>query len=292
MLNRCKYLLILFCACCFNIEARSLDDILESQYIVIAVYDDYAPFSERKGDVATGIDIDIAQKIALSLGVELRLKWMTAGETTDDDLRNHIWKGHYLDRTVADVMLRVPYDRAYSQKRDDVGLLAHELVHMFGPYHTESWQIVFNQERLPDVPTMALFQYHKIGAEIDSIPHFYLTSAFRGGLREQTRQYDNLVLAIKGMKDTEVDAVMGLRSQISYLHSQLDTQQYRLAENAFPLIGKQKWDIGMAVKTDYRALGYAVGDVVSALVRNGEMQKIFKKYAAIYEKPTYYQEIE
>lgn len=292
MLKRCKYVFVLLSVLCFNLEARSLDDILESQYIVIAVYDDYAPFSERKGDNSFGIDIDIAKKIADDLGVALRLKWMTAGETTDDDLRNHIWKGHYLDRTVADVMLRVPYDRAYSQKRDDVGLLAHELVHMFGPYHTESWQIVFNQKQLPDVPTMALFQYHKIGAEIDSIPHFYLTSAFRGGLREQTRQYDNLILAIDGMQKTEVDAVMGLRSQISHLHSKLDPQQYRLAENAFPLIGKQKWDIGMAVKTDYRALGYAVGDVISAMVRNGEMQKVFAKYSAIYEKPTYYQEIE
>ena len=69
----CKYFLILFSVWCFNIEARSLDDILESKFIVIAVYDDYAPFSERKGEVASGIDIDVAQKIADNLGVSLRL---------------------------------------------------------------------------------------------------------------------------------------------------------------------------------------------------------------------------
>jgi hypothetical protein len=48
----------------------------------------------------------------------------------------------------------------------------------------------------------------------------------------------------------------------------------------------------MAVKTDYRALGYAVGDVISAMVRSGEMQNVFAKYSATYEKPTYYKEIE
>lgn len=285
---KCKLLALLLSVTCCWVQARSLDDILESQFIVIAVYNDYLPFSKNIDGQATGIDVDIAKHIAKELGVELRLKWMNADETTEDDLRNHIWKGHYLERTVADVMLRVPYDRAYSQKRDDVGLLVHELVHMFGPYHTETWKIVFNSKRLEDVPTMAVFQYHNIGAEIDSIPHFYLMSAFRGGMREKTKQYDSLALAVSGMQQEEVDAVMGLRSEISFLHHKLDQTQFKLAENAFPLLGKQKWDIGMAVKSDYRALGYAVEDVVSAMVLSGKMADIFAQYNVIYEQPTYY----
>ncbi len=271
-----------------TLHARSLDDIKESQYIVIAVYSDYLPFSAQVDGEAVGIDVDIARHIASELAVELRLKWMTADETTEDDLRNNIWKGHYLDRTKADVMMRVPYDKDYSLKRDDVGLLVHELVHMFGPYHTETWKIIFNQKKLEAVPTMALFQYHPIGVEIDSIPQFYLSSAFRGSMRNNTHQFNTIALAVQGMQDEKVDAVMGLRSQISALHHNLDPNQYLLAENAFPLLGKQKWDIGLAVQTDFRVLAYEVGDIISAMMMDESMTKIFKKHHVIFEQPAYY----
>ena len=271
-----------------TLHARSLDDIKESQYIVIAVYSDYLPFSAQVDGEAVGIDVDIARHIASELAVELRLKWMTADETTEDDLRNNIWKGHYLDRTKADVMMRVPYDKDYSLKRDDVGLLVHELVHMFGPYHTETWKIIFNQKKLEAVPTMALFQYHPIGVEIDSIPQFYLSSAFRGSMRNNTHQFNTIALAVQGMQDEKVDAVMGLRSQISALHHSLDPNQYLLAENAFPLLGKQKWDIGLAVQTDFRVLAYEVGDIISAMMMDESMTKIFKKHHVIFEQPAYY----
>jgi polar amino acid transport system substrate-binding protein len=280
----------------FFAHARSLDDIIESKYIVIAVYNDYLPFSAKVAGEPVGIDVEIASVIAASLNVELRLKWMTADESSEDDLRNNLWKGHFLDKTKADLMLRVPYDKDYKLKRDDVGLLVHEQVHMFAPYHTETWKIVFDTARLEAVPTMALFQYHPIGVEIDSIPQFYLMSAFRGSMRENTRQFDTLDLAVQGMVNAEVDAVMGLRSQITSLHHQLKSStsqkssQYQLANNAFPLLGKQKWDIGMAVHTDFRALGYSVGDIVFAMIDDGRMANIFAKHHAHFEIPTYYSE--
>lgn len=281
--------LCLLSLCVANVtHARSLDDINESKYIVIAVYDNYLPFSARVEGVPSGIDVDIATHIAKTMNVELRLKWMTADESTEDDLRNNLWKGHFLDKTKADLMLRVPYDKDYTLKRDDVGLLVHEQVHMFAPYHTETWKIVFDQSRLVDVPTMALFQYHPIGVEIDSIPQFYLMSAFRGSMAKNTRQFDTLALAVKGMQATKVDAVMGLRSQITAFHHTLDPKQYQLANNSFPLLGKQKWDIGMAVQTDYRALGYEVGDIVGAMVKDGTLAKIFAAHHSEYEVPAYY----
>lgn len=269
-------------------QARTLDDIQDSKFIVIAVYNDYLPFSAKINGEAVGIDVDIAEHIAKTLQVELRLKWMTADESTEDDLRNNLWKGHFLDKTKADLMLRVPYDKDYSLKRDDVGLLVHEQVHMFAPYHTETWKIVFDQSRLADVPTMALFQYHPIGVEIDSIPQFYLMSAFRGSMAKNTKQFNTLALAVAGMQAGQVDAVMGLRSQISALHHTLDAKQYKLANNAFPLLGKQKWDIGMAVQTDYRALGYEVGDIVSAMIQDGTLSAIFTQHHVEYEVPAYY----
>lgn len=91
------------------------------------------------------------------------------------------------------------------------------------------------------------------------------------------------------MQDAKVDAVMGLRSQISHLFASLPKDEYKLSSNAFPLIGKQKWDIGMAVHNNFRALAYATGDVITELIMSGEMQKIFAKHHTIYEMPAYYQ---
>lgn len=270
------------------VDARPYDDIKESGKIVIAVYENFPPYSFMQGGEPAGVDVDIAKEIAKAFDVELELLWMTSGETTEDDLRNYLWKGHIIHKFKADLMMRAPYDRDYSLKRDDVGLLVHELVHMFAPYQSESWQIVHNSERLPDVPTMSMFQYHKIGVENDTVPFFYLTGAFNGRFREKTINYVNIQDAVSAMQAGDVDAVMGMRTQVSWAHSKLDPKNYKLAKNAFPLIGKQKWDIGIAVHNDYRALSYAAGDVITELLLEGKMQKIFDKYDATLEIPEYY----
>ncbi|MCI2282803.1 transporter substrate-binding domain-containing protein [Colwellia sp. MSW7] len=273
---------------CATASARSYDDIIESNEIVVAVYNDFAPFSYQENGQEKGIDIDVAKHIAKQLGVALRFRWVTADENVEDDLRNNLWKGHYLNRNVADLMLRVPYDKKYSELRDDIGERVHAQVHMFSPYHTEAWKIAFNNKRIDDVSTMAVFQYHNIGVEIDSIPQFYLMSAFNGRMRGKTKQFASMALAMIAMQKHEVDAVMGLRSQISYYQHQLASTNYQLATNAFPMIGKQQWDIGMAVKSDYRQLGYVIGDIVEAMIKKGLMKDIFRHYNAIYQVPSLY----
>jgi polar amino acid transport system substrate-binding protein len=275
----------IFCVTAFS---RSYDDIIESDEIVIAVYSDFQPFSYIDNGKEKGVDVDLAHIIAKKLGVKLRLRWMTADENADDDLRNNLWKGHFLNRTVADLMLRVPYDRDYSLLRDDIGELVHQHVHMFAPYHTESWQIIFNSKKIDSVETMAVFQYHDIGVEVDSIPQFYLTSAFQGRMRERAKQYPSLSEAISAMTESKVDAVMGLTSQISHYQGELSKTNYPLAKNAFPMIGRQQWDIGMAVKADYRQLAYAVADIVESMDKKGDIERIFAKYNAIYKTPDLY----
>lgn len=286
------YLSLFWLSCCAafctTAFARSYDDIISSNEIIIAVYQDFIPFSYQENGEAKGIDIEVAKAIAKRLGVKLQLRWMTADENVEDDLRNNLWKGHFLKRTVADLMLRVPYDKKYTQLRDDIGELVHKQVHMFSPYHTESWQIVFNNKKIDSVPTMAIFQYHDIGVEIDSIPQFYLMSAFNGRMREKTKHYPSLELAVSAMRSNEVDAAMGLRSQISHFKQKLDPNNYQLATNAFPMIGRQQWDIGMAVKSDHRQLGYAIADIVDAMISQGQMNTIFSNYHAVYQIPSLY----
>ena len=68
-------LLLLCCAMLTNSKsnARSLDDIVESGTIRIAVYNDYPPFSFLEENEAKGIDIDIANAICTQMKRECEL---------------------------------------------------------------------------------------------------------------------------------------------------------------------------------------------------------------------------
>ena len=281
-------------------QARYYDDVIDSGYIRIGFYRDFPPYSFMQDGKPAGIDVDVGKAIAKGLGLEFRPHWITPDENLEDDLRNNVWKGHYLDKgednqlnlkKIADVMMRVPYDREYSYKIDGYGLALNDMVVMFGPYHRESWQVAYDSTKLDNVSTVAVFQYHPIGVEIDSLPAMYLTSAFGGRMRDKTHHYTNATLAFKGMEAEEVDAVMAMRSEIDWLMQKSDQSRYKLGANGYPNMGKQKWDIGMAVKHTYRQLGYAVADIVEAMVKDGRMEQIFDNYGLRYELPGLYQEV-
>lgn len=276
-----------------TLQARTFDDITESNFIVVGVYKDFAPYSWMNNGTPDGIDVELANRIADGLGVKLKIHWITPDENLEDDLRNTIWKGHYLGGGVADVMLRVPYDKEYSQKRDDIGELVHEQVVMLAPYQNERWQIAFDSQKIEEISTIAVFQYHPIGVEVDSLPAFYMTSAFQGRMRKNTHHYPKTAKAFKAMSDEgEVDAVMGLHSQITWLQGNTTNASIKLAENGFPMMGKQTWDIGIAIQENTRQLGYAIGDIIEDQVTSGKLATWFKSKNITYTKPEYYTSVE
>ena len=301
---RCKpgYWLLATClAFAGQAQARYYDEVIDSGYLRIGVYRDFPPYSFLQNNQPAGVDIEIGKRIAKAFQVEFQVHWITPDEGLEDDLRNNVWKGHYLDKdpnvplarkTLADVMMRVPYDREYAFKRDDLGLLINDQVVLFGPYQRERWQVAFDSRKIESVSTVAVFQYHPIGVEVDSLPAFYLTSAFAGRMRKNTHHFSNVQQAFQAMLKGKVDAVMGMRAEVDWqLHKAADSR-YRVGANGFPMMGKQKWDIGMAIKHTYRQLGYAVEEVVDGLVRSGEMANIYQQYGLTYEKPGFYQEME
>jgi len=281
-------------------QARLYDDVIASGVIYIGAYKDFPPYSFESDGKPQGVDIDLGRRIAEALGVKMKVHWITPDESLGDDLRNNVWKGHYLDKDetnplarkhLADVMMRVPYDREFAFKRDDQGLLVNEQVVLFGPYQRERWQVAFDSEKLERVGTVAVFQYHPIGVEIDSLPAFYLTSAFGGRMRENTVHFFNNTEAFDAMLAGKVDAVMGMRAEIDWQLGKLKNPRYKLAENGFPTMGKQQWDIGMAVAQNYRQLGNEVESVVDQLIRSGEVEKIYARYQLRYELPGLYQDV-
>jgi ABC-type amino acid transport substrate-binding protein len=256
----------------------------------VAVYKDFAPYSFEEAGQARGVDVELAQALAKAMGVRLKLIWAPAGEKLDDDLRDYIWRASQLHhQQLADLMMRVPYDRDYSQKRNELGELENGHVVMFGPYQTEQWQVAYDRRRLDSVASVAVFQQHPIGVEVDSVPSFYLTSVFNGMLAAKTHHYPGVPQAFAAMKAGEVDAVMAMRGEIDWQVHQAADPQVALAENAYPNMGKQLWEIGMAVHESNRQLAYAVEEALEALIREGSVKAIYARYGLRYDVPEMYQ---
>ncbi|OWG39823.1 amino acid ABC transporter substrate-binding protein [Stutzerimonas stutzeri] len=274
------------------VRVRAFDDIIESGVLKVAMYENFPPYSYQQDGQPRGVDFELAQKLAEGLGLKLEVLWVTPDETLDDDLRNFIWKGHYLRRDVlADVMLRVPYDREFSYKRNELGELINELVVMFGPYQRERWQTAYDDRRIEDVPSVAVFQYHPIGVEVDSVPSFYLSSVFEGRLAKNLHHYPSVQQAFAALKEGEVDATMAMRGEIEWLMAQAGDSHLKLAENAYPNMGKQVWDLGMAVHESNRQLAYALEEVLEPLILEGGMEKLYAKHGLHYELPGLYQDV-
>ncbi|MGB0747864.1 MAG: substrate-binding periplasmic protein [Magnetospiraceae bacterium] len=257
--------------------ALTFDEIQEKGEIIVAVYRDFPPFSYRDANgTLVGIDVDIAAQIANSLDVRLTVFELTADETVQDDLRNAVWKGHYLGGLVADVMLHVPYDRAFS--------LQNNQVFFFGAYLEEAIHLTWNPDTVGAKPTLAVFRFEKIGVELDTLADFALTSFNGGMIRENVLHYRTIEEAAQAMRAGEVQAILATRSQLDHaFHA--DAVKPPVGPVLLSGVAKPKWLIGAAVKHTYRQLGYAVGDILAAMVNDGTMEQIFAKHGITYRPP-------
>lgn len=271
------------------VKVRAFDDIIDSGMLKVAMYENFPPYSFMVDGEPRGVDVELANKLAAGLDLKVEVLWVTPDETLDDDLRNFIWKGHYLRPDVlADVMMRVPYDREFSYKQNELGELINELVVMFGPYQSERWQAAHDDRRLDEVPSVGVFRYHPVGVEVESVPSFYLSSIFNGSISPMLHHYPTAQAAFAAMQAGEVDATMAMRGEIDWLLAQATDEHLKLAENAYPNMGKQVWELGMAVHESNRQLAYAIEGVLEGLIKDGVLQDSYASYGLRYEMPELY----
>jgi len=273
-----------------NLNARSLEDIQKSGNIIVAIYENFPPYSYLEDGIAKGIDIEIAKNIAQKLNVKPVWYWTGSDENLEDDLRNIIWKGNLIHKTKADVMFRVPFDYDFIRQIEKAtGELSNELVVVKSPYHSERWVIVTNKKRIPEIRNLAIFKYHTIGVEIDTLPDAHLTSSFKGALQSNVKHYINIYDAMKDLKDGKIDAISGLKSQLEFgLDYKNNKDKYYISE---PLkYVNSTWDLGIAVRTDFRALSYKLDGYMSEMYNDKTIEKIFLNYNLKYEMPLAYKE--
>ena len=184
-----------------NLFARSIDDIKASGEIVIAVYENFPPYSYIEDGVEKGIDIELGKKVAASLNVKPLWYFTGFDENLAGDLRNTIWRGNLIHKTKADIMFRIPYDYDYLRMTDiSTGELENERVTIKGPYQSEKWIIATNKEVIPQIKTLAIFAYQTIGVEIDMLPDLHLSGFARGLLQRNIKHYTNFQDAVNDFK--------------------------------------------------------------------------------------------
>ncbi|HJV82764.1 transporter substrate-binding domain-containing protein [Noviherbaspirillum sp.] len=248
-----------------------LDKLKHDGILKVAVYKDFAPFSAQD----SGIDIDLARALADKLGLRLSLLPFDAGESLGDDLRNMVWKGHYLGYGPADVLMHVPVDpRLMDEARK---------VKIFAPYYHENVRLVRDVRKIPTYDGVDSLDGKKIGVEKVSISAMVMLGEQDGKFRDNVKIYPTAVEALEKLKAGELDAVLANRSEIESVIRQ--DPNFALSEATFQRLPRQGWVVGMAVKNDNVELAKALQAATNDLAASGQLAQIFARHGVTLARP-------
>lgn len=253
-------------------QARDLPEIREKGVIRIAMYNDYPPYSAH----GKGIDLDVAEAVAKRLQVRLDPLWFNADENVDDDLRNMVWKGHYLGLGPADAMIHAPIDPELTRRNPQVRFVA--------PYFRERLAIARNTSRIPRLDDMSFLEQEKIGAEEASLSSIVLLSYEGGKYRERVRHFKTPTAAFEALRKGEVGAVMAQQAEAQGLLQGAG----EFAVTPPPMTGgmaARQWVLGVAVKSAHKDLAAAIETAMTQLAAEGELEKIFARHGVTYVRP-------
>jgi len=263
------------CAClalCAALPARAdWQKIQASGSLKVAVYTEFAPFSDH----GQGIDIDLAEALAKRLGLRLSLLPFPAGENLDDDLRNMVWKGHYLGYGPADVMLHVPVDKRLMAQNDKVEI--------FAPYHIETVRLVRSAQRVPTFDGVDSLLGKRIGVEKVSIAAMVMLGEGDGKFRDGVKIFPTATEALEQLKAGQLDAVLAQRSEIESVIK--GDAGFPLHEVVFQRLPRAGWVVGMAVRKDNTDVAQRLQQAMNALADSGELKAIFARHGVQVVKP-------
>ena len=252
-------------------RADGLEAFRQRGRLRFAVYNDFPPYSMAGGK---GIDADIARALAARLGLAPEVVGFTADEDMNDDLRNMVWKGHYLGTQPADVMMHVPVD-PYLAK-------ANDKVRIFGAYHREALALARRPERVRQAPSgsaavaLEVFTREKIGVETASLADSFLLGVLNGRLRDNVVHFKTVGEAAQALAAGQVAAVLATRAE---LEAALKGQRELPVEPvSFPELKVDSWPLGMAVKVEEQALADAIAAALAELKRDGSLAEIFRRH--------------
>jgi ABC-type amino acid transport substrate-binding protein len=248
---------------------EEMDAIVKRGRLSFAVYNEFPPYSDNE----KGLDVDIAKALAAKLGLKAEIIGFKAGEEMADDLRNMVWKGHYLRGNPADVMMRVPVDPILAKGNDKVRI--------FAPYHYEVIGMARVASRIPTpagsaAVALEVFTREKIGVEGESLADSFLLSVLRGRLKENVVHFRSITEAAKALREDSIAAIMAPRGELEGALGG-DTR-FVIDEAKLGELNPKGWPVGMAVKAEAADLATALAGALAELQKDGTVAAIFKKH--------------
>jgi len=206
--------------------------------------------------------------LAKKLGLKMSLLPFPAGENLNDDLRNMVWKGHYLGYGPADLLMHVPVDQRLAAENDKVEI--------FAPYHRETVRLIRNSKTIPTFDGFDALAGKNIGVEKISISAMVLLGEQNGKFRDNIKIYATPIEALEDLKAGKLDAVMANQSEIESVFK--DDANFPVSAVSFQRLPHKGWVVGMAVKKDEKELARLLQTATDELIASGELAKIFAKY--------------
>lgn len=245
----------------------------------VALYNAYPPFSSQSPQGMQGLDVSIAQALARVMGLRLSLLPFDADENMNDDLRNMVWKGHYLGYGPADVMLHVPVDKYFMQQNKQVLI--------FAPYMREQVVLMRDTQRLPRVGSVSDLKGVPLAAERGTSAASALIGHGDHLLSAQVHVYDDGVKAAQAVLEGKAAAAYVTRAQAesAVFQAQIRPEHIELSEFHMTGVPPQGWLVGMAIKAGSDDLGQALQQALQSLRSSGELLAIFKHHGLTLATP-------
>ncbi len=252
-------------------DPSALAKIRQSGVLKVALYRNFAPFSND----GKGIDVDLAAALAAKLGVKMSPLWFEADENMEDDLRNMVWKGHYMGYGPADVMMHVPVDREYMSKVDQVKF--------FAPYHRERYAVARQLDKLPTLDNFDAFEKLNFGVEGDTLAATVMLSVDSGRYRNTMKTFRTTTEAVAALKAGELAAVMAQQGE---LEGGLKADaRFAVDLPPHPILQKRQWALGLAVKAKSEDLAQALQTAINELMADGTVKKIMLRHGVQHRQP-------
>jgi hypothetical protein len=232
--------------------------------LTVAVYQGMPPFHAA----GRGIDVDLAHALAAALDLHLSLLPFPAGDDVAEDLRNMVWKGHYLGYGPADVLLHVPVDAPLMDANPQVRILA--------PYWRERVVIARRLERVPELESLAPLAGLPVAVAGQTIAGWLLLGAEGGALRSQlSTHWPDGVAAAEALQRGEFVACAGLASELESVLG--GDPRFAITPLPVPRAPRAGWVVGLAVRKEADALATALQAAMTGLAEEGGLAQMFSR---------------
>lgn len=251
-------------------ELDPLEKIQKRGSLVVGLYNDMPPFHVA----GVGIDVDLSKALAAEMGLKFSPLTFGADENMQDDLRNMVWKGHYLGYGPADVLMHVPVNKSLMDSTPQVEI--------FAPYYRERLAIARNLEKVPVLDAMSRIAGLPVAVPGQSLSGWLLLGAENGAYREQmqTRWADGAEAAQALMRG-DVPLAAGMASELESVVK--GDRRFAIEPMPLPRAPRDGWAVGMAVKKDSTRLAQALQGALNNLVNNGKMAEIFARHSVSWK---------